>query len=96
MTAILIHPLLTEKMTALGTKRQYAFKVAASTNKIEVAKAVEKKFNVEVVSVRTLLVKGKRKFSMTRRGRMEGKKSGWKKAIVTLKDGQTIDFLANV
>ncbi|MBW7888137.1 MAG: 50S ribosomal protein L23 [Bacteroidetes bacterium] len=96
MTTILIHPLLTEKMTELGTKRQYAFKVSTQTNKIEVAKAVEKKFNVEVVSVRTMQIKGKRKFSMTKRGRMEGKKSNWKKAIVTLKDGQSIDFLANV
>ena len=93
---ILIQPLLTEKMTELSSKRQYAFKVNEQVNKIEIAKAVEKKFSVEVVSVRTLIVKGKRKTQLTRRGRVEGKRSDWKKAIVTLKEGQTIDFLATV
>jgi large subunit ribosomal protein L23 len=94
--SILIQPLLTEKMTELGTKRQYAFKVVSGANKIEIAKAVEKKFNVNVTSVRTLIVKGKQKGTMTRRGRVEGHRSDVKKAIVTIKDGQSIDFLANV
>lgn len=91
---ILIQPLLTEKMTDLAAKRQYAFKVEQQANKIEIARAVEKKFNVVVTSVRTLNVKGKIKTQLTRRGRVVGKRSDWKKAIVTLKDGQTIDFLA--
>jgi len=92
--AILVQPLLTEKMTDLAAKRQYAFKVAQTANKIEIARAVEKKFNVTVTSVRTLNVKGKVKTQLTRRGRVVGKRSDWKKAVVTLKDGQTIDFLA--
>jgi len=92
--AILVQPLLTEKMTDLAAKRQYAFKVAQNANKIEIARAVEKKFNVTVTSVRTLNVKGKVKTQLTRRGRVVGKRSDWKKAVVTLKDGQTIDFLA--
>lgn len=92
--ALLIQPLLTEKMTDLAAKRQYAFKVRQSANKIEIARAVEKKFNVNVVSIRTLIVKGKTKTQLTRRGRIAGKRSDWKKAIVTLKEGQTIDFLA--
>jgi large subunit ribosomal protein L23 len=91
---ILIQPLLTEKMTDLAAKRQYAFKVEQQANKIEIARAVEKKFNVVVTSVRTLNVKGKIKTQLTRRGRVVGKRSDWKKAIVTLKDGQSIDFLA--
>jgi large subunit ribosomal protein L23 len=91
---ILIQPLLTEKMTDLATQRQYAFKVEQQANKIEIARAVEKKFNVTVTSVRTLNVKGKIKTQLTRRGRVVGKRSDWKKAIVTLKDGQSIDFLA--
>ncbi|MHB1049503.1 MAG: 50S ribosomal protein L23 [Bacteroidota bacterium] len=91
---ILIQPLLTEKMTDLAAKRQYAFKVEQQANKIEIARAVEKKFNVVVTSVRTLNVKGKVKTQLTRRGRVVGKRSDWKKAIVTLKDGQSIDFLA--
>lgn len=81
-------------MTDLAAKRQYAFKVAQNANKIEIARAVEKKFNVTVTSVRTLNVKGKVKTQLTRRGRVVGKRSDWKKAVVTLKDGQTIDFLA--
>ena len=96
MTGILIQPLLTEKMTALTPKRQFAFKVKSSSNKIEIAKAVEKKFNVNVTSVRTLVVKGKVKSQLTKRGRIEGRRSDYKKAFVTLKEGQTIDFLANV
>ena len=96
MTGILIQPLLTEKMTELTSKRQYAFKVDQNANKITIAKAVEKKFSVTVISVRTANVKGKEKSQMTKRGRIAGRRSDWKKAIVTLKDGQTIDFLANV
>ncbi|MBP9211250.1 MAG: 50S ribosomal protein L23 [Bacteroidetes bacterium] len=96
MNGILIQPLLTEKMTELTSKRQYAFKVNPNANKISIAKAVEKKFNVNVTSVRTANVKGKVKSQMTKRGRIAGRRSDWKKAIVTLKDGQTIDFLANV
>jgi large subunit ribosomal protein L23 len=96
MAGILIQPLLTEKMTELTSKRQFAFKVDLNANKITIAKAVEKKFNVTVTSVRTANVKGKIKSQMTKRGRIAGKRSDWKKAIVTLKDGQTIDFLANV
>ena len=96
MTGILIQPLLTEKMTALTSARQFAFKVNLAANKIEIQKADEKKFNVNVLTVRTVNVKGKTKSQMTRRGRVAGKRSNWKKAIVTLKEGQTIDFLANV
>jgi large subunit ribosomal protein L23 len=96
MTAILIQPLLTEKMTELGKSRQYAFEVARTANKIEIAKAVEKKFSVTVTSCRTILYKGKRKAQMTKKGRIPGKRPDWKKALVTLKEGQTIDLLANV
>jgi len=92
----LIQPLLTEKMTSLTSARQYAFKVKPEANKIEIQKAVEKRFNVNVLSVRTINVKGKTKSQLTRRGRVSGRRSNWKKAIVTLKEGQAIDFLANV
>jgi large subunit ribosomal protein L23 len=83
-------------MTELGEKRQYAFEVPISVNKIEVGKAIEKKFNVKVTSIRTVLVKGKRKSQMTRRGRFEGHTKTWKKAIVTLKEGDKIDYFGNV
>ncbi len=95
MSDILIRPILTEKITALQETRQYAFEVPMTINKIEVGKAVEKKFNVKVLSVRTMRVKGKAKSQMTRRGRFEGRNRSWKKAIVTLKEGDKIDLFGN-
>ena len=96
MTGILKRPIVTEKITALQERRQYSFEVALEANKIEIAKAVEKKFKVTVLSVRTLTVKGKRKTQLTRRGRFEGRTNTWKKAIVTLKEGDKIDYFENV
>ncbi len=96
MAMILIRPVFTEKMTALGDARQYAFEVARHANKIEVAKAVEKRFKVTVTSVRTQVVKGKFKVQMTRKGRFEGNTGTWKKAIVTLQEGQKIEFVESV
>ena len=83
-------------MTELGDKRQYAFEVPLTINKIQVGQAVEKKFNVKVTSVRTVIVKGKEKSQMTRRGRFAGRTKTWKKAIVTLKEGDKIDYFGNV
>jgi large subunit ribosomal protein L23 len=96
MSAILKRPLITEKMTALADKRQYAFEVDINANKIEIARAIEKKFNVTVESIRTIRSKGKRKAQMTKRGRIPGKRADFKKAIVTLKKDQKIDFFENV
>ncbi len=96
MKAILVRPLVTEKMTALqDAHNQYAFEVATAANKIEIAHAIEKQFNVQVVSIRTISLKGKWKTQLTKRGRFEGRTSSWKKAIVTLKEGEKIDFFAN-
>lgn len=96
MVGILLRPIITEKMTELGDKRQYAFEIPLRANKIEVGKAVEKRFNVKVTSVRTIIVKGKKKTQMTRRGRFEGRTKTWKKAVVTLKEGNKIDYFENV
>jgi len=71
---------------------QYTFKVNPRANKLQIRKAVEDKFNVDVESVKTVICRGKRKRQFTRKGLIEGKKSNWKKAIVTLKNGATIDF----
>ncbi len=89
---ILKQPLITEKMSMLANKRQYAFAVDSNANKIEIREAIEKKFNVDVESIRTIFVKGKKKTQLTRRGRFEGRTPNWKKAIVTLKEEQEIDF----
>jgi large subunit ribosomal protein L23 len=96
MSVILKRPIITEKMTALAVKRQYAFEVDLNANKIEIARAIEKKFNVTVESIRTIRSKGKRKSQMTKRGRIPGKRADFKKAIVTLKQDQKIDFFENV
>jgi len=96
MADILLRPIITEKMTLLGESRQYAFEVPMRANRIEIEKSVEKKFNVKVTSVRTMIVKGKQKTQMTRRGRFEGRTKTWKKAIVTLKEGDKIDYFGNV
>ncbi len=96
MIGILKRPIVTEKMTMLQEKGQYAFEVELSANKIDIARAVEKKFNVTVVDVRTSRHKGKTKSQMTRRGRFAGRTPAWKKAVVRLKEGDKIEFFQNV
>jgi len=86
---IVLKPLLTEKNTMLQTyHNKVAFKVAADANKIEIAKAVAELFDVKVLKVHTIRMKGKPK----RLGRYEGRRSHWKKAIVTLHPDSNIDF----
>ena len=93
LDAILIKPVLTEKMLQMQEEAQkYGFQVARQANKIEIKKAVEGKFGVLVDKVHTVNVKGKMKRMNTRRGLTRGKRSDWKKAVVTLKEGYTIDL----
>jgi len=90
---ILLSPLLTEKGTQLKeTNNQVLLKVAKDANKIEIKKAVEEIFKVKVEHVATINCKGKKK----RLGRFEGRRSDWKKAIVTLKKGEKLDFIEGV
>lgn len=97
MHNVVIRPLLTEKMTDLTEKyNQYGFIVDINANKIEIAKAIETKFEVNVESVNTIRHKGKTKTQFTRRGRFSGRTPRYKKAIVTLKEGQTIDLFGEV
>ena len=95
--SILIEPYVTEKMTRLMEDgSHYAFKVAKEANKIQIRKAIEARYpDVEVDSVRTMVVRGKRRRQFTRRGLIEGRKPAWKKAIVTLKSGE-IDFFESI
>ncbi len=89
----LIKPIITEKMTNLQEKRnQYSFEVDTCSNKVEIAKAIEKKFNVKVESLRTITQKGKSKSQFTKRGRFEGFKANRKRAIVTLAKDNKIDL----
>ncbi len=95
---ILIKPLLTEKLTDLQEKgvNIYGFIVAKDANKIEIKEAIEKKFKVEVINVRTVIRKGKSRTQFRRSGRFTGKTATIKKAYVTLKEDQKIDFFENV
>jgi large subunit ribosomal protein L23 len=95
---VLIRPLFTEKMSFLEeTQRKYAFQVMPSANKIQIKNAVEEKFDVKVDKVATMNRKGKSKQMSVRSGgraiRTQGKRSDWKRAVVTLKEGFTIDLL---
>jgi large subunit ribosomal protein L23 len=93
MKTVLIRPLVTEKNTMLQElNNQYAFEVAKDSNKIEIAKAVEKKFNVRVLNVKTVMMKGKKKSQFTKNGRFEGFRADRKKAIVSLHKEDSIDF----
>lgn len=93
MYQILKRPILTEKMLKLQeTKRQYAFEVDKNANKIEVKRSIQDKFDVIVENVNISIVKGKSKRLNTRRGITRGKRSDWKKAIVTLREGDSINF----
>lgn len=96
MIGILKRPIVTEKLTTLQEKGVYAFEVDKKANKISIADAVEKKFNVTVLSVRTVNHNGKAKSQMTRRGRFAGRTSSWKKAYVQLKAGDKIELFQNV
>lgn len=90
---ILVYPILTEKMLKLqDDERKYAFKVKKSANKIDVKKAVQSRFDVTVEKIHMINVKGKSKQMNTRRGITRGKRSDWKKAIVTLREGDSINF----
>lgn len=85
---IIIRPVVTEKSIGLMEHNKYVFKVALSANKIEIKKAIEEIFKVNVVDVNTVRVKGKEK----RMGRSVGKTSDYKKAIVQLAEGDSIEI----
>ncbi len=95
---ILIRPLLTEKLTGVQEKgvNVYGFVVARNANKIEIAKAIEQKFNVKVSRVRTIIRKGKTRTQFRRTGRFTGRTATIKKAYVTLEKDYKIDFFENI
>lgn len=87
--SILRRPLLTEKIAAQqDTNNQYAFEVDRKANKVEIQRAIELKYDVTVIDIQTMNVRGKVK----RLGRFEGKRADWKKAIVRLKTGDSIEL----
>ena len=94
---IIVKPLVTEKMTAITEKlNRFGFIVRPEANKLEIKKEVEALYNVTVVEVNTMRYAGKNKSRYTRSGLIDGRTNAFKKAIVTLKEGDTIDFYSNI
>ena len=97
LTEILIKPILTEKANGQQEKlRRYAFKVDRRANKLEIKSAIEQFYGVNVLKVNTLVVPGKNKTRSTKAGIISGIKSGYKKALVTVAEGETIDLYATL
>ena len=94
--SVLKKPLVTEKVSALNEKGKYGFIVDAEANKVEIKKAVEKQYSVNVEKVNTMNVMGKLKTRYTKAGVLSGRRPNYKKAIVTLAEGEVIDFYSNV
>ncbi|GCC53571.1 50S ribosomal protein L23 [Chryseotalea sanaruensis] len=94
--SVLKKPLVTEKVSAMNEKGKYGFIVDTNANKVEIKKAVEKQYGVNVKSVNTMKVMGKFKVRYTKAGVLAGRKPNYKKAIVTLAAGEVIDFYSNV
>ena len=96
--AYIIKPLVTGKMTKITEKQNnvFGFIVRPEANKLEIKKEVEGQYNVTVTSVNTIRYAGKRQSRYTKAGMVKGQRNAFKKAIVTLKDGDTIDFYSNI
>ena len=94
---IIKKPIITEKMTAISEKlNQYGFIVDVRANKLQIKKAVQDLYGVQVASVNTMRYDGKLKSRYTKTGVVAGKRDAFKKAIVTLAKGETIDFFSNI
>jgi large subunit ribosomal protein L23 len=97
ITNVLIKPILTEKANAQQEKlRRYAFRVDRRANKLEIKKAVEQFYGISVVNVNTTVVPAKAKTRSTKAGIVEGRKPSYKKALVTIAEGESIDLYANI
>jgi large subunit ribosomal protein L23 len=94
---VIIKPVITEKMTDKGESlNQFGFIVDRRANKLEIKSEVEELYGVQVLSVNTMNYSGKRKQRYTKTGLISGKTRAYKKAVVTLPEGETIDFFSNI
>lgn len=97
LSQVLIKPILTEKANALQEKsRTFSFRVAREANKLEIKNAVEGFYGVTVEDVRTIVVPGKNKSRFTKAGFVQGRKPAYKKALVVVAEGETIDLYSNI
>lgn len=94
--SVLIKPLVTEKVSALNEKGTYGFIVAKTANKVEIKKAVEKTYGVSVESVNTMRYGGKNKSRYTKTGVVSGRTPSYKKAMITVAEGEVIDFYSGI
>ena len=93
----MIKPIVTEKATQLTEQlNRYTFRVSLNANKYQIKSLVEKLYGVKVVNVNTLVVRGKNKSRWTKSGLLCGKTTAWKKAFITVGEGETIDFYSNI
>ena len=93
----LLKPIITEKMTEMGEKlNSFGFIVEKSSNKLQIKAAVEKMYGVKVEEVNTMIFPAKAKQRYTKNGFTKGRTNSYKKAVVTLAEGDTIDFYSNV
>jgi len=94
---IQIIPIVTEKANAISeATNRYSFKVSPDANKYQIKEAIEKLYDVKVVDVSTMNYSGKQKQRYTKSGLIRGKMPAFKKAVVTVAEGQTIDFYSNI
>lgn len=97
LSEVLVKPILTEKANAQQEKlRRYAFRVNRKANKLEIKKAIQEFYGVTVVDVNTSVVPGKNKTRFTKAGYVQGQKPAYKKALVTVAEGESIDLYASV
>lgn len=94
--SVLVKPLITEKASSLNEKGKYGFIVHRSANKVEIKKEVEKMYGVSVESVNTMNYQGKAKSRFTKSRVIKGRASSFKKAIITVADGEVIDFYSGI
>ncbi|GAB2950445.1 50S ribosomal protein L23 [Hymenobacter coalescens] len=94
--SIIKKPIVTEKATSLNEKGQYAFEVERTANKVEIKKEIEKLYGVTVVGISTIRSQGKLKSRFTKTGAVTGRRASSKKAIVTVKEGEVIDFYSGI
>lgn len=97
LSEVLIKPIVTEKSNKLtDVRRTYAFRVDRKANKLEIKKAIEGFYGVNVIDVNTVVVPGKSKTKFTKAGFISGRKPAFKKAYVTVAEGENIDLYGNV
>jgi len=94
---VILKPIITEKMTHLGEKlNRYGFMVDRRANKLQIMQAIKELYGVDVASVNTMIFSGKNKSRFTKSGVISGRTNAYKKAIITLAKGETIDFYSNI